>query len=85
MRETALARLTVIGARAVVHLIALAADAGAPAASRVAALRTLEEEIRMEEQKTKQEEAAKAVQTSLPPVSDAPPGYDAAHKADKTA
>ena len=42
VRETALARLTVIGARAVVHLIALAADAGAPAASRVAALRTLE-------------------------------------------
>ena len=49
---------------------------------------TLEEEIRIEEQKTKQEEAAKAVQstqTSLPPVSDAPPGFDAAHKADKTA
>ena len=42
VRETALARLTVIGARAVVHLIALAADAAAPAASRVAALRALE-------------------------------------------
>ena len=45
---------------------------------------TLEEEIRMEEQKTKQEEAAKVAatqvpQTSTPPVSDAPPGYD--HKA----
>ena len=49
---------------------------------------TLEEEIRMEEQKTKQEEAAKtaqAAQTSLPAVSDAPPGFDSAHKADKTA
>jgi HEAT repeat protein len=42
VRETALARLTVIGARAVVHLIALATDAGAPAGSRVAALRALE-------------------------------------------
>ena len=45
---------------------------------------TLEEEIRIEEQKTKQDEAAKvaatqAQQTSTPPVSDAPPGYD--HKA----
>ena len=45
---------------------------------------TLEEEIRMEEQKTKQDEAAKAAATqaqatSTPPVSDAPPGYD--HKA----
>ena len=46
---------------------------------------TLEEEIRMEEQKTKQEDAAKAAthaqaqQTSTPPVSDAPPGFD--HKA----
>ena len=46
---------------------------------------TLEEEIRMEEQKTKQDEAAKAAasaqaqQTSTPPVSDAPPGLD--HKA----
>src|SRR5438128_12306022 len=49
---------------------------------------TLEEEIRIEEQKTKQEEAAKAAQTmptTLPPVADAPPGFDAAHKADKTA
>ena len=49
---------------------------------------TLEEEIRMEEQKTKQEEAAKtaqAAQTSLPAVADAPPGFDSAHKADKTA
>ena len=51
---------------------------------------TLEEEIRVEEQKTKQEEAARATsshtqsqQTSLPPVSDAPPSYD--HQADKTA
>jgi sec-independent protein translocase protein TatA len=47
---------------------------------------TLEEEIRIEEQKTKQDEAAKAAatqaqaqQTSSPAVSDAPPGYD--HKA----
>src|SRR3979411_1517360 len=49
---------------------------------------TLEEEIRMEEQKTKQDEAAKtaqSVQATLPPVSDAPPGFDSAHKADKTA
>ena len=53
---------------------------------------TLEEEIRIEEQKTKQEEAAKTTaahaqsqQVSLPAVSDAPPGYDQAHKADKTA
>ena len=49
---------------------------------------TLEEEIRMEEQKTKQEEAAKtaqASQPSLPPVSDVPADYDSAHKADKTA
>ena len=51
---------------------------------------TLEEEIRIEEQKTKQDEAARAAtshaqsqQTSLPPVSDAPPSYD--HQADKTA
>ena len=51
---------------------------------------TLEEEIRMEEQKTKQEEAAKAAashaastQASLPPVSDTAPGYD--HTAGKTA
>jgi sec-independent protein translocase protein TatA len=49
---------------------------------------TLEEEIRLEEQRQKHEEAAKASQAqqiSLPPVSDAPPGFDAAHKADKTA
>ena len=51
---------------------------------------TLEEEIRIEEQKTKQEEAAKAAQAqtpqvSMPPVSDAPPGLDSAHQADKTA
>ena len=49
---------------------------------------TLEEEIRLEEQRQKQEEAAKASQAqqvSLPPVSDAPAGFDAAHKADKTA
>ena len=42
VRETALARLTVYGARAVVHLTALAGDADAPVASRVAALRALE-------------------------------------------
>jgi len=49
---------------------------------------TLEEEIRIEEQKTKQDEAAKAAQAppvSMPPVSDAPPGFDSAHQADKTA
>jgi sec-independent protein translocase protein TatA len=46
---------------------------------------TLEEEIRMEEQKTKQEEATKATPVSMPPVSDAPPAYDPAQKADKTA
>jgi sec-independent protein translocase protein TatA len=51
---------------------------------------TLEEEIRLEEQRQKQEEAAKAAaaqaqQVSLPPASDAPPAFDAAHKADKTA
>jgi sec-independent protein translocase protein TatA len=51
---------------------------------------TLEEEIRLEEQRQKQEDAAKAAQTqaqqvSLPPVSDTPAGFDAAHKADKTA
>ena len=49
---------------------------------------TLEEEIQIEEQKTKQEEAAKtaqSTQTNLPPVSDAPPGFDPAHQADKTA
>jgi len=42
VRETALARLTVIGARAVVHLTDLAADRDAPVTSRVAALRALE-------------------------------------------
>jgi len=42
VRETALARLTVIGARAVVHLTALAVDHDAPVISRVAALRALE-------------------------------------------
>jgi HEAT repeat protein len=42
VRETALARLTVIGARAVVHLTSLAESPDAPAASRVAALRALE-------------------------------------------
>ena len=42
VRETALARLTVIGARAVVHLTALAEDKDAPVASRIAALRALE-------------------------------------------
>ena len=53
---------------------------------------TLEEEIRIEEQKTKQEEVARtnaahaqSQQVSPPAVSDAPPGYDQAHKADKTA
>jgi sec-independent protein translocase protein TatA len=51
---------------------------------------TLEEEIRLEEQRQKQEEAAKAAtaqaqQVSLPPASDAPPAFDTAHKADKTA
>ena len=42
VRETALARLTVIGARAVVHLIDLADRTDAPPAARVAALRALE-------------------------------------------
>lgn len=42
VRETALARLTVIGARAVVHLTTLASDRDAPVTSRVAALRALE-------------------------------------------
>ena len=42
VRETALARLTVIGARSVVHLTALAQDRDAPVASRIAALRALE-------------------------------------------
>ena len=53
---------------------------------------TLEEEIRIEEQKTKQEEVARtnaahaqSQQVSPPAVSDAPPGFDSAHKADKTA
>src|SRR3954452_17727407 len=41
---------------------------------------TLEEEIRLEEQRQKHEEAkpTQAQQVSLPPVSDAPPGFDAA-------
>ncbi len=42
VRETALARLTVIGSRAVIHLTELAGSAGAPASSRIAALRALE-------------------------------------------
>lgn len=42
VRETALARLTVFGARAVVHLTALSGNSDAPVASRVAALRALE-------------------------------------------
>ena len=42
VRETALARLTVIGSRAVIHLTALAETATAPAATRIAALRALE-------------------------------------------
>jgi len=42
VRETALARLTVIGARAVVHLTTLAEDTDAPVTSRLAALRALE-------------------------------------------
>jgi len=42
VRETALARLTVIGARAVVHLTTLALDRDAPVTSRIAALRALE-------------------------------------------
>ena len=42
VRETALARLTVIGARAVVHLTSLAEDKDAPVTSRIAALRALE-------------------------------------------
>jgi len=51
---------------------------------------TLEEEIRLEEQKSKQEEAAKAAAShaqsqavSLPATSDPAPGYE--HHADKTA
>ena len=51
---------------------------------------TLEEEIRLEEQRQKQEDATKAAhaqaqQVGLPPASDAPPVFDAAHQADKTA
>ena len=47
---------------------------------------TLEEEIRLEEQRTKQEEAAKAVQASNAAVSEAQAQpVDPAHKADKTA
>lgn len=42
VRETALARLTVIGARAVIHLTTLAEDTDAPVTSRIAALRALE-------------------------------------------
>jgi HEAT repeat protein len=42
VRETALARLTVIGPRAVVHLLDLAARTDAPVPGRVAALRALE-------------------------------------------
>jgi hypothetical protein len=41
-RETAIARLAVIGARAVSRLMGVAADATRPASSRVAALQTLE-------------------------------------------
>jgi len=43
---------------------------------------TLEEEIRLEEQKQKQEEATKAVQAA---AIDAQRSDDSAHKADKTA
>ena len=42
VRETALARLTVIGSRAVIHLTELASAAAAPASTRIAALRALE-------------------------------------------
>ena len=42
VRETALARLTVIGSRAVIHLTELAGSAAAPAPTRIAALRALE-------------------------------------------
>ena len=41
-RETALARLAVIGARAVTSLMALAGDDQMPAASRIAALEALQ-------------------------------------------
>src|SRR5437667_12711856 len=53
---------------------------------------TLEEEIRIEEQKTKQEEAAKTTaahaqsqQVSLQAISDTPPGYHLAHMSAKKA
>ena len=47
---------------------------------------TLEEEIRIEEQKQKQEEVAKAAQISASAVApDVPHADDTAHKADKTA
>jgi TatA/E family protein of Tat protein translocase len=47
---------------------------------------TLEEEIRLEEQRTKQEEAVKAVQASNAAVSDAQHADETTtHKADKTA
>jgi len=48
---------------------------------------TLEEEIRLEEQKTKQEEAAKAVHASAVSANTAEPllADDSVHKADKTA
>ena len=43
---------------------------------------TLEEEIRLEEQKQKQDETAKAIH---PSAADAQPSDESAHKADKTA
>jgi sec-independent protein translocase protein TatA len=48
---------------------------------------TLEEEIRLEEQKQKQEETVKAVQVSAkdPAASDTQHADDSVHKADKTA
>ena len=42
VRETALARLTVIGSRAVVHLIGLVENTDTPPSTRLVALRTLE-------------------------------------------
>lgn len=42
VRETALARLTVIGSRAVVHLLALVDNTGTPPSTRLAALRALD-------------------------------------------
>jgi hypothetical protein len=42
VRETAIARLTVIGSRAVIHLTDLAGNPGAVASTRIAALRALE-------------------------------------------